>query len=398
MTIFQFLEGSKKISCQREHADFILDILTRESMHYRDLRREEDGSITFSLPDRDERRLAVLSASRENAYRITAQKSLMLALQKRRRRIGLLIGLAICLASLYISTLFVWNIKIISPDAVNEAEIIALLEDADFHIGSFIPACDFEKTALEVLIHTDTVSFLSINMTGTVAEVEVAARTAHPAEEDEKRPSNLVAKYTGHVLRYEVRAGQIACKIGEVVEKGHLLISGVYESKHHGSIAERAEGCVYAMIEEQIVTEYPLAPLEKTYTGAVKERKILDLFGKDIPLYRNGELGFSQQEETVTKQKLTLFSSLELPAYLTTYTYREFITETHRLTEEEARARCADAHEKNLEAFCKDAEIVQNKTEESVIGDKYVIRSTLVLIRDIAEEVFIDGVNTENTP
>ena len=398
MTIFQFLEGSKKIECKKEHADFVLDILTRENLYFRALRRAEDGSITFSLPNRDEGRLSELCRERAGAYRIISEKSLARALKRRRRRIGLLFGVVLCAITLYVSTLFVWNIKIISPDNVNEAEIIALLEESGFHIGSYIPACDFEKTALEVLMRTDAVSFLSINMTGTVAEVEVAARTVHPPAENEKRPSNLVAKYTGHILRYEVRAGQIACKIGEVVEKGHLLISGVYESKHHGDIAERAEGAVYAMIEEQLVTEYPLTPLEKKYTGAVEERRILSVFGKETPLYRDEKIGFDRYEETVEKQKLTLFSALQLPGYLTTYTYREFVLEELPLSDEEARERCEEAHSARLAAFCKDAEIVEHKTEAGVIGGKYVIRSTLTLIRDIAEEVFIDGEGVENTP
>ena len=398
MTVFQFLEGRKKVECPKENADFILDILVRENLPFRKLLRANDGSITFFLPDRDEGRLAALAAGRENAYRVISHKSLALFLQNRRRRIGLLFGLVLCLAALYISTLFVWNIKIVSPDDVNEAEIIALLEEAGFHIGSYLPACDFEKTALRVLMRSDAVSFLSINMSGTVAEVEVAARTVPPQTEEEKRPSNLVAKYTGHIIRYEVRAGQLVCRIGQVVEKGDLLIAGLYESKHHGSVAERAEGSVYATIEEQIVTEYPLSPMEKKYTGAFTVQKTLSIFGKETSLSRREEIDFPLYEETVERQKLTLFSNLELPAYLTVRTFREFVLEAQLLSEEEARLRCEEAHTARLEAFCKDAEIIGQKTEGAVIGDKYVIRSTLILIRDIAEEVFIEGEAKESTP
>jgi similar to stage IV sporulation protein len=64
-------------------------------------------------------------------------------LHRYRHRPGILAGLLLFIATLCISSMFIWNVEIEGAENIPEEEIIGKLEELGCGVGSFIPSIDF---------------------------------------------------------------------------------------------------------------------------------------------------------------------------------------------------------------------------------------------------------------
>ena len=155
------------------------------------------------------------------------------------------------------SSFFVWDINVTGQEGLSEKEILKTLEGYGLYMGSYIPNINTARLENELVIDTDELSYASINLRGTVAEVVVRERKERDVE-NISVPSNLVASCDGQIEAIEVRGGVPTVKKGQIVKKGQLLVSGVIDSRAVGYRLVRARGEVYARISRSFTAEIPL--------------------------------------------------------------------------------------------------------------------------------------------
>ena len=90
---------------------------------------------------------------------------------------------------------------------------------------------DTSAVEKELVERFPELSWASVNMYGSKAEVEVREAEKSPEIEDTKTPSNLVAKKDGMVVLVKGYRGTNKVKEGDVVVKGDILISGIVENR-----------------------------------------------------------------------------------------------------------------------------------------------------------------------
>ena len=74
-------------------------------------------------------------------------------------------------------------------------------------------------------------AWLAVNLSGSVARVEVKERTLPPTPTDPNRPSNIRAARDGRIIEFSVYGGEAAVQNGDAVTEGMLLVSGVIEGE-----------------------------------------------------------------------------------------------------------------------------------------------------------------------
>jgi similar to stage IV sporulation protein len=199
-----------------------------------------------------------------------------------RRRIGLLIGAILGALIAAASSCVLWDIRISGNETMTLRQVREELRQSGLHIGMPMSALDAGEMGIRIQLDSEYISWASVNMSGTVAYVEIRERVPTPAREP-LQPANLVAECEGVIAEMEIYSGVPAVTVGQAVRQGDLLVSGVRDGR-----LEYAEGEILGRVKRTVKVT---VPLEKTVT-VTKDKKTeavtLILFGKRIRL-KSGE-------------------------------------------------------------------------------------------------------------
>lgn len=386
--ISRFVFGAYTLALKKERAREAMNVLITNNIPFGQS-REENGEVFIMLTRRGLRRYLGATGGFRFGEKAVYQ-GIPALLRRYRLRTGVFIGIFIFIASVTLSSFFIWDVNVTGNVSITTEEIRERLSAYGVREGAFIPSLDMNDVASRVLLETGNISFLKINMRGTVASVEVRERRESESEASAATPSNLVAKYSGQIERLEVLGGSSQVAYLQPVKKGELLVSGIIDSTALGYRLVRSRGKVFARVTLAYESEIPLETEEKAYTGAETHKKSIKIFSNSINLSKNTSVPYAKYDTIVNKEKIYLFGKIELPIYVITETYREYTQAARTLTESEALERALADIEKQSEAELAGAEILSRSTETCVQGGALFVRTEIYCITDIAQEVKIE--------
>ena len=295
----------------------------------------------------------------------------------------------LCAALLAASSFFVWDINVTGQTGLSEREILETLEGYGLYIGAYIPNINTERLENELVIDTEELSYASINLRGTVAEVVVREEKVKEVE-DISAPSNLVASCDGQIEAIEVRGGVPTVKKGQIVKKGQLLVSGVIDSQAVGYRLVRARGEVYARISRSFKAEIPLLSEKKAYTGEKKTKTTLKIFSKKVNLFANNDISYEKYDTIEEEKRICLFDRIELPVFVVKTTYSEYVGETERISEEKALLLARKELARQTEQTLSETQILAREERTEINDEVLTLYADIDCIADITSEVFIE--------
>lgn len=281
----------------------------------------------------------------------------------------------------------VWDVRVSGNERVSEEMISDALDEVGFGVGTIWSLADKEMAEAALLESMGDISWVSINRRGTVAYVEVK-ETEGVVEEPQAQYvcSNIVATTDCVIEEINVVHGRALVKAGDVVSRGDIIISGVIETEA-GTFFTRAEGSVRAHIVEEIAAE---ATTEETATEQdttrVCERGIR-IFGSYINIFKN--YGNLPKDCVIIDDEVVwvIGDGHKMPISLVTK-YASIPTEvkvTHQASDLPALAssRLMEA----ISSAADGADLVKLRTSGKYIDGGYRMVATLILSKDIGEEV-----------
>ena len=173
-------------------------------------------------------------------------------------RPGLIAGFAAALLIIILGNSVLWDVRVEPIETIEKEKVKALLSEYGVKPGAWISRLDIGDIQTRIEHDSEEVAWISINVIGTVAYVEVIAEVKESHKEDAEGDGvNLVADRDGVIVGYELIAGEPIVDIGRTVRKGELIVSGLYDSERFGFRATRAKGKVLARTEYVFETEIP---------------------------------------------------------------------------------------------------------------------------------------------
>jgi len=284
-----------------------------------------------------------------------------------KRRYALLLGVAICLFAISISSRFVMVIDVEGNETITKLEILSTLRQHGVRPGVYGPSIDRRALANQMLLSMDELSFFTLNLKGTRAEVIVRERVPKPELMEEEKPANVIATSTGIITHMEVFGGQPRYAVGDTVMKGEVLISGLvdieeaaYSNADLGTSLHRARGKVYARTWHTLKAKIPLSAQVKDFSGEEESHFALNLFGSRMKFYRNGGISFSKYDKIRTTKSWRLSDGRIMPISLEKETFRQYETQWLELQQDAAEDMLKKELKKSLEACVSpEAEIHQ---------------------------------------
>ncbi|MBQ8311186.1 MAG: sporulation protein YqfD [Clostridia bacterium] len=384
MNLALLLGGSVTLRTDAENRTHVLNICLSEGMPYVDLSWETDGGIHFRCPLSTARRLMRICRARGIFIERVSADGIPEMILRLRRRWGLIAGMLCAIAMVVLSGMFVWDVRITGNETLREDEIKTLLSECGFGVGSYLP--DVRTGALEnrVLIASDRLSWISVNLDGTVARVQVIERRAADSDASSARPANLVAACDGQIELIQLYRGDAAVVIGQAVKKGELLASGLRESELTGLHITRAAGEVLARTEHEICVEIPLAYEEKCLEKEKIVSATLKFFNFSLKIFEN--TGNTGELYDIIEKEIDppAFGARPLPLSLSLQVAATYTAEPRTRTHEEALALAYDALDERLSELLSDAQILAKAVTTEMTDASVRLRATVTCIEDIA--------------
>lgn len=386
--IYEYLRGSYTVTARAESVCRALNVLMKNNVPFYGVKAEGGGLVGFCLePDAFRKYVALTAEMTIEDERVT-RRGLFAFASGYKMRIGFFIGAVLCAALLAASSFFVWDINVTGQTGLSEKEILKTLEGYGLYIGAYIPNIDTMRLENELVIDTEELSYASINLRGTVAEVVVRERKEKDVE-NISLPSNLVANCDGQIESIEVRGGMPTVKKGQIVKKGQLLVSGVIDSQAVGYRLVRARGEIYARISRSFTAEVPLIREKKSRTGEKKTRVTIRFFAKKINLFSNNDISFEKYDTIEEEKRLCLFDRVELPVFIIKTTYSEYVTETEKISEEQALSIAEKELAGQTEKTLSEAQILAREERTEINDGILTLYADIDCIADITSEIFI---------
>jgi len=374
--------GYRYISVSQDVAADILNVCMKYRYRYGEM-RNEDGRTVFLFTYLTSRR--VISKCRDLGIDVElgAVSGLPELFFRYRTRVGLWLGLAVAFCIIFSSGRLVWDIRVSGNETLSAEDVENVLSDCGFSRGTYLPDFNADRTEAMALLRCDELAWISVNMKGTVAYVEVREKSPIEEKPHNKLPANIVAERSGQIVEIIAYNGVAEVKAGDEVTEGQLLISGVYGEKAPGVVVTRAAGYVKARTVRTFSVEIPYEYSEKIRTGAKKSEKFVIFFSNPIKVFANSGNLYTSCDKIEEEKYFYLFGE-RLPFGSRTVSYLEYDTVTKYYTAAEARAIAEAELEAKIGYELEGAEIVSRDVTETVGEDSLILTYEIVSIENIA--------------
>lgn len=384
MLVSSFLDilfGSMNTEVENKDREGCINLLHRNKITFVEKGSDKDRFCFSVRLSKAKKVKSLLDKSGIKVYSIRGEGLPFLA-ARYKMRLGILTGVILFVFLVWLSGNYVWQITFSGNDNIPDHIIEEQLAEVGFSVGTYIPSVDFYSLCNRFIRNTEGYSFISVNMEGTTARVEVRERSVRD-ESETYRASNLVAKYGGIIDSMTVYSGKNVVGREDVVKEGDLLVSGIVE-KAVGFDIVRARGSVYAYVTRSFEVEVPYQRTVREYTGEKSSVRQIVFFGRAFSF--GDHKVFEGYTENVDRERAVIFDRIRLPFLINTVTRSEYTDKQITLSESEAKAEAElDMARLLAEELC-DSEVLEKKTEEEYTESSYKLRCELYCLTDIAYE------------
>ncbi len=382
MSVRNDIFGNVEISFPRMRQLRITNLLIRNHVEFYGCDTAE-FECKVCIPYSEYKRVSLLLANEKVSFS-KPRGFIFTAMQKLRP--GIAVGVPIMCIILFFSMMFVWDVRVAEGCGMDDDTVIAVLRENGFGVGSFMPRTDVDAVENAVMTASDEIGWISINVHGMIALVEVIPTKQTPEVIGEETPQNLVAATDALLTEIVVENGRSLVKRGQVVKKGDLLVSGVIAGSDKTQLVA-ATGKIYGRVERSFSVEIPLEIQEIDEIQAKNRKFTINFFGYDINIYRNTGNLPSKYDTIYEVEQISLPWGQPLPIFLKKEVAIISEERTRTLSESEAVRYAAEEMRAVLALALADADLISKKTTGSFYDGRYVLTVDTVIVTDIAEAI-----------
>ncbi len=382
--IIRFFRGYVDFCAKGKFPERFLNITARYGVNLWNAHPIENG-LEASMYISDYRKIRIIARKAKIKPKIKAKHGFPVIAFRYKPRIGIPIGAAAGIILMIVLSNFIWSVSITGTENISEARLSEVLAENGIKTGAYKNNLDVEKIERDTTLKIDEIGWMSVNITGNIASVEIKEKAEKPELNTDTNPCNIKAKSDGVITKINAKSGTTKVLKGSGVVKGDLLVSGITETKMNTIQYVHASAEVFA----NVISEKELSiPKEYEYyslTDNSADRAKAFFLWTEFPC----SLSFNSFEYSAYSQKKeNLFcNNVVLPAGIKTEIEYEIVKNKITLDKNTAQK----AFENSLllyEAFEKGkSQIVNRKINIKDAKDKLICKTDYVFNENIAESV-----------
>ncbi len=367
-----------------------INLCSRMSIKAWDLRPIKGGVCGKCRVD-DYRKLR--NAARESGMKLrhTKKRGVPFFFISHRKHTGLFVFVPVFILFILIMSGRIWSVNINGNVSLSDEVIRNALKEHGITEGVKRNSLNVNVVESILPAEIDGLSWIAVNINGSVIHVEVSEGTKAQESQDPSRPCHIVASKDGYLRILETHSGTEIAPLNSAVTKGQLLISGIIEAKDKSVRFCRASGTAIAETSEKITVE-----IKKSQTVlSVRDhdfRLKLNIFNVPIPL---GFLPYSDNCSTFSNEYRLTANGRRLPVACTVTKQTSYEKTEKVFKDKEAKLLLVSKlHEKIID-ISDDCEIIGIKTVFSDKKSSVSAETELLLLENIGREV---DILTDETP
>ncbi|GGE47162.1 sporulation protein YqfD [Pullulanibacillus camelliae] len=357
----------------------------REGIQIWDVKRLDEQRLVCSMMLQDIKRIKPILKKTSCKIHFNERYGFPFLIKRLMARSGIVIGIILCVAIVFILSNMVWHIEINGADAKVEEQIQKLLKKKHIHVGALeflLPSLNTIETDLSSQL--PKVTWVGVSKKGTTYRIDVVQKEL-PKKEKVTGPRDLIATKEATIHHVYVEKGQSVVSPDQVVQKGDLLVSGTIGKTEDPSFVS-AKGEVIGETWYHATTTVPLKTDYETFTGATYTKHELSFFGWDVPIWGFQKQPFKyEKHERSTKNFRFLF--WKLPIAYKKIDYRQYDHTNRQLSEAQALAiGKVDARDHLLRQLPEKSKVLQeNVKSQQIVDGKLVLKIFFIVEEDIAK-------------
>ena len=308
--IVHYLQGSQLVQIQCACPERVLNLLGAKGILFWDLQWESEICLRLRMLLEQGPALEEIAGQTGAEMTVLRRRGIPVLWGRFHRRYVLLAGFAVFWLLLFGGNLFIWEFRVSGNETVPTETVLRALENYGITVGSPGLEIDQEDMRNHVLLELHDVSWLTVNVKGCVAYVQVVERHRPPEAADRSTVTNIVARRAGLITKVEALEGQAMVLPGATVTEGQLLISGVSETEHIGARFVHSMGAVWARTWYELSVSVPLQITQPAAGSRSHSRWALDIGKHRIKFYGKGSI------TGVDCDKITYYKPFTLPGGL----------------------------------------------------------------------------------
>lgn len=306
-----YLRGQVLVRVESAFPERVLNLCAARDLGFWDLQWESETAFTCRLSRADFRELRRAAGKLECSVTPLRRSGAPYTLHRLLSRPALAAGAVAVGLWLVLGSFFIWEFTIEGNETLPDEVILRALEEQGVGIGSFGLSLDGEDLRNRILLELPELVWLTVNVSGCRASVQVRERVPVPETVDRKALSNLVARRAGLVLEIHAFSGVKCVVEGMSVEEGQILISGVEDTENFGARTTAGLGEVKGRTWHTLTAKLPLTVQKKVYAGEKTGYSLI--FGKKrVKFFGNSSIEGRNYDKITKRMKLS-FLGVPLP-------------------------------------------------------------------------------------
>lgn len=325
VTVLRFIKGYVVFETEKGFIERFVNLCTRNRIHLWNV-AVENNTLTACISINNFKKLRPLVKKSGVKIRIIKKSGLIFQYRHYSKRIGLAAGIVIfALFHLFMSQ-FVWCIDVSGNNLISKEEITESAEKLGLRQGTFKKNFNEVKAARELAAsYKGRVPWLSINIKGSMAIIELREKNEIIGEIENESPCNIIADFDGIILSIDNYRGDSEVTVGNGVKKGDMLINGVIINEDFSTTYYKAKAKITAL-HNKCISKSNKTSAELIKPIITDNYYSLGIFGMNFPLGMNKK---SENNYVFTDKRYLYINGYKLPFYIKKTTIVQLIENTN---------------------------------------------------------------------
>jgi len=310
------LRGLIRIEAVGASPERLLNLCAVSSIPFWDADPIDEITMQMTIHRDNLKRLRSVTEKAQFDLTIVRKRGMPFFLRRFRKRYTLVFGVLLGTLMLMCSSLFIWDIDVTGNETVSSVTILNALDEAGVSLGTYWPSLVSDNIRSRVLVLVPELSWMTVNVQGSKAEVIVREGIEMPEIVQEKAVSNVTAKTAGIITEMNVYRGTALVNIGQTVAAGEVLVSNEVPSPYTETRYVHAMADITARTWYEMTSVCPVEGEVKRYTGRQKTRTSLVFGDSRINFYLNSGIYSGECDKIIREAKLELGGVFTLPVSL----------------------------------------------------------------------------------
>ncbi len=300
-----------------------------------------------------------------------------------------LILMLIMIGLVFWSKFYVWDIELRGNENISDGDILSVLAQCGVESGAFWPAFSADSIRSQVLYRLPGLSWITVNMHGSLAEVIVVERNPPPEMIYEGECSNIVSDKDAFIIEVNALEGKSLVKAGDAVKRGDILISGIVESSYSPPRFLHCLGSIKAETNSSFTAVSPSVVQKKVPTGEKIRKYALIIGNKRINFYSGSSISHSFCDKIISVWSPEIKGVLTLPISIVKETSYFYSTEESEADYYAVSQELEYTLRENFSREINDGKIISEKLNFSKNDDLVISTLRVRCIENIGRTVAV---------